>query len=58
MSQHKVKIAAVQSKCSADLDANLAAAGRGIRKSAAAGAPIICLQELFRSLYFCQVRRS
>jgi N-carbamoylputrescine amidase len=55
MSQHKVKIGAVQSRCSADLDANLAAAERGIRKAAAAGAQIICLQELFRSLYFCQV---
>ena len=55
MSQHKVKIGAVQSRCSADLDANLTAAERGIRKAAAAGAQIICLQELFRSLYFCQV---
>ena len=55
MSQHKVKIGAVQSQCSADLEANLAAAERGIRKATAAGAQIICLQELFRSLYFCQV---
>jgi N-carbamoylputrescine amidase len=55
MSQHKVTIGAVQSRCSADLDANLAVAERGIRKAAAAGAQIICLQELFRSLYFCQV---
>jgi N-carbamoylputrescine amidase len=55
MSQHKVKIGAVQSRCSADLDANLAVAERGIRKAAEAGAQIICLQELFRSLYFCQV---
>ena len=55
MSQHKLKIGAVQSRCSADLDANLAAAEHGIRKAAAAGAQIVCLQELFRSLYFCQV---
>ena len=55
MSQHKVKIGAVQSQCSADLEANLAAAERGIRKATAAGAQIICLQELFRSLYFCQI---
>ena len=55
MSQHKVKIGAVQSRCSSDLDANLATAERGIRKAAAAGVQIICLQELFRSLYFCQV---
>jgi N-carbamoylputrescine amidase len=55
MSQHKVKIGGVQSRCSADLEGNLAAAERGIRKAAAAGAQIICLQELFRSVYFCQV---
>ena len=55
MSQHKLKIGAVQSRCSADLDANLAGAERGIRQAAAAGAQIICLQELFRSLYFCQI---
>jgi N-carbamoylputrescine amidase len=55
MSQHKVKIGGVQSRCSADLEANLAAAEGGIRKAAAAGAQIVCLQELFRSVYFCQV---
>ena len=55
MSQHKLKIGAVQSRCSADLDANLAGAERGIRQAAAAGAQIIGLQELCRSLYFCQV---
>jgi N-carbamoylputrescine amidase len=55
MSQHKVNIGAVQSRCSAHLDANLAAAERGIRQAAAQGAQIICLPELFRSVYFCQV---
>jgi N-carbamoylputrescine amidase len=54
MSQYKVKIGAVQSRCSSDLNANLAGAERGIRQAAAAGAQIVCLQELFRSLYFCQ----
>jgi N-carbamoylputrescine amidase len=55
MSQHRVKIGVVQSRCSTSLDANLAAAERGIREAAGHGARIICLQELFRSVYFCQV---
>jgi N-carbamoylputrescine amidase len=40
--------------CTADPKANLAHATEGIRTAAAQGAQIICLQELFRSLYFCQ----
>jgi N-carbamoylputrescine amidase len=35
--------------------ANLDAAERGIREAAARGASVICLQELFSSLYFCQI---
>lgn len=55
MSQSLVKIGAVQHACSADLTANVASAERGVRAAAAQGAQIICLQELFRSEYFCQV---
>jgi N-carbamoylputrescine amidase len=55
MSQHRVKIGVVQSRSSASLDVNLAAAEHGIREAAGRGARIVCLQELFRSLYFCQV---
>ncbi len=51
----KVKIGLVQNRCTADLEENIAAAGRGIREAAARGAQIICLQELFTSVYFCQV---
>jgi N-carbamoylputrescine amidase len=40
--------------CSSDRDANLSRAVDGIREAAERGARIICLQELFRSLYFCQ----
>ena len=40
--------------CSSDRDANLARAAEGIRDAAGRGARIICLQELFRSIYFCQ----
>ncbi len=40
--------------CSANSDANLQKAIQGIRDAAAKGAEIICLQELFRSQYFCR----
>ena len=44
----------VQSACSADIDLNTERALDSIRSAAAQGAQIICLQELFRSRYFCQ----
>src|SRR5713226_5414637 len=44
----------VQMHCDPDPEANLARAIGGIRKADESGAQIICLQELFRSLYFCQ----
>ena len=40
--------------CSTDADENLKKAIRGVREAAAKGAEIICLQELFRSQYFCR----
>jgi N-carbamoylputrescine amidase len=40
--------------CSAEPNENLAKAEARIREAAAAGAQIICLQELFRSQYFCR----
>lgn len=49
----KVKVGLVQMSCVADKAANLAHAVEGIRKAKQAGAEIICLQELFTSLYFC-----
>jgi N-carbamoylputrescine amidase len=50
-----VKIALIQDRCSANPAENLAKAIEHIRAAAAQGAQIICLQELFTSLYFCQV---
>ena len=55
MSQQRVKIGVVQRRCSESLEANLGAAESGVREAAGRGAQIICLQELFRSAYFCQV---
>ena len=49
----KIKIGLVQMSCSADVDANFQKAMAGIRKAASNGAQIVCLQELFSSLYFC-----
>jgi len=49
----KVKIGLVQMSCVADKAANLRHAIEGIRKAHGSGAQIICLQELFTSLYFC-----
>ncbi len=53
-SQRIVKVGLVQMTCDAEPDTNMQKALAGIRAAAAQGAQIICLQELFRSLYFCQ----
>jgi N-carbamoylputrescine amidase len=51
----KVKVGLVQMSCTADTSENLEKAVWHIREAAAAGAQIVCLQELFTSLYFCDV---
>ncbi|MDD5348735.1 MAG: carbon-nitrogen hydrolase [Chthoniobacteraceae bacterium] len=50
-----VKLALVQMSCTADPAQNLAKALERIGEAARGGAQIVCLQELFRSVYFCQV---
>ncbi len=49
-----VKIGLVQMACGEDAGANMKTAEQGIRQAAGHGAQIICLQELFRTPYFCQ----
>ena len=49
-----VKVGLVQHRCSPEPTVNLACAMEGIREAASRGAQIVCLQELFRSQYFCQ----
>jgi N-carbamoylputrescine amidase len=44
----------VQMRCEADPEANLERALTAIHRAADKGAQIVCLQELFRSPYFCQ----
>lgn len=50
-----VNVGIVQTSCSKDLDDNLQKAIKGVEDAAAQGAQIVCLQELFRSTYFCDV---
>ena len=50
-----VKVGLVQMSCVADKEANLNKAIARVTEAAAAGAQIVCLQELFTSLYFCDV---
>jgi len=51
----KVKVGLVQMSCVKEAQPNLQKAIAGIKDAAAKGAQIICLQELFTSLYFCDV---
>ncbi len=49
----KINIGTIQLSCSADVQENLKKTEAEIRQAVQKGANIICLQELFRSLYFC-----
>src|SRR5215467_917225 len=50
----KFRIGLIQMACSLDPNENLAKAEWRIREAAGRGAQIVCLQELFRSQYFCR----
>ncbi len=50
-----VKVGIVQMSCTANITANQEKAIQKVREAAAQGAQIICLQELFKSLYFCDI---
>ena len=54
MNDSKFRIALIQMACSRDPNENLAKAYWRIREAAGRGAQIICLEELFRSQYFCR----
>ena len=51
----KVQIGLVQMSCTNNKAENQAKAIAYVKKAAAGGAQIVCLQELFTSLYFCDV---
>jgi len=55
LADKKVQIGLIQLSCEKDVDKNFAKTETKIREAAGKGAQIICLQELFRSLYFCDV---
>ena len=50
----KLTVGLLQRKCSPDSAANLAGTIQAIREAAKRGAQIVCLEELFRSQYFCR----
>jgi N-carbamoylputrescine amidase len=50
----KFRVGLVQMTCSPDPAENLGKAQSKIREAAARGAQVVCLQELFRSQYFCR----
>ncbi len=54
-SSDKFRVGLIQMSCSLDPHENLEKALWRIREAAGRGAEIICLQELFRSQYFCRV---
>jgi N-carbamoylputrescine amidase len=54
MTSEPLRIALVQMSCEAEPRRNLDKALARIDEAAARGAKVICLQELFRSRYFCQ----
>ena len=49
-----ISVAAIQLPCSGDIPRNIETTVQQIEAAAKAGANLICLQELFSSLYFCQ----
>ena len=53
-SSSTVTLGLVQTSCSVDPKANLKKTLTAVERAAKSGANIICTQELFRSLYFCQ----
>jgi N-carbamoylputrescine amidase len=54
MTSEPLRIALVQMSCEAEPRRNLDKALARIEEAAARGAKVVCLQELFRSRYFCQ----
>jgi N-carbamoylputrescine amidase len=53
-STRQVTLGLVQSRCTLDPAENFRKAIAGVREARAKGAELVCLQELFRSQYFCQ----
>ena len=54
MQRSKFRLGLIQMACSKDPNENLSKAEWRIREAAGKGAQIVCVQELFRSQYFCR----
>lgn len=54
MNDTTLRVGLVQQACTEDREANLAAAGEGVRRAAAGGARLVVLQELHNGPYPCQ----
>lgn len=54
----QIKLGLIQMACSERPQSNLEKALKRIDEAARRGAQVICLQELFRSLYFCQTEED
>jgi N-carbamoylputrescine amidase len=54
MNNTEIKLALIQSACGADVQENENRTLRQIEEAAGLGANIVCLQELFNAIYFCQ----
>lgn len=53
MQPERIKIGIIQRSCTDDVSANLEGTMKSIRTAANNGANIVCLQELFKTRYFC-----
>ncbi len=54
MNNTEIKLALIQSACGADVQENENRTLKQIEEAAGLGANIVCLQELFNAIYFCQ----
>lgn len=57
-SDQRFRVGLVQMSCSLSPEENLVKAAEKVLEAAARGAQIICLQELFRSQYFCREEKA
>ncbi|MBM3783572.1 MAG: carbon-nitrogen hydrolase [Acidobacteria bacterium] len=58
ISQRPFRVGLVQMSCAEDPAVNLEKTAVQVKEAARAGAQIICLQELFKSQYFCREERA
>ena len=55
LEDHMLKLGLIQMRCSINREENIDRAETKVKEAAARGAKIICLPEIFTTIYFCQV---